>query len=277
MRKVRTVRKIGMSLLAVTVFNALMSSRPAQAQQFQWGAVHQHWVMSETASNIDTWMWPSMADDAMFFTQSFSIEDSGSYIGLQQEGDGRRQVRFSIWNATVFRVSTVDGAACRPFGGEGVGMTCTIPYAWETGRWYRLRVRMLDSDAGGQWWGAWVMDDTGLEWHVGDIRAPGPGLVTSTTTFNEYFGPAAGFPCGQPPPSSVYVFMPLVNDDSRGLPPAGESLLRCSGGRVTELWNGALARLELHADRVVGPSPAQPPMSLRSLPPIPVDALAPRN
>ncbi len=241
---------------------ALIASHSARAQQFQWGAVYQHWTMSEPASNIDTWMWPSMADDAMFFTQVFSIENSGSYMGLQQEGDGGRKVRFSIWNATAFRVSSVEGAACRPFGGEGVGMTCTIPYAWETGRWYRLRIRRLHSDIEGQWWSAWVTDDAGRERRVGDIRAPGSGLITSTTSFNEYYGPAAGFPCGEPPPSAVFVYQPLVNDDSSRASAKGGSLLRCSGGRVTELWNGELAKLDLHTDRVAGSVPAQPPVPI---------------
>ena len=252
-------------LLAATVvvgLIALGSSHPARAQQFRWGAVYQHWTMTEPASNLDTWMWPSMANDAMFFTQVFSIENSGSYMGLQQDGTGGRKVRFSIWNATAFRASTVEGAACRPFGGEGVGMTCTIPYAWETGRWYRLRIRMLDSDTEGQWWGAWVMDDAGRERRVGDIRAPGTGLITSTSTFNEYYGPAEGFPCGQPPPSAVHVYQPLVNDDSSRAAARGGSLLQCSGGRVTEHWNGELARLDLHTERVVGPAPAVPPVAI---------------
>lgn len=247
----------------VAVASALLCSSPAWAQQFRWGAVYQHWSLSAPASNIDTWMWPSMANDAMFFTQVFSIEGSGSYMGLQQDGGGGRKVRFSIWNATAFRESSVEGAACRRFGGEGVGMTCTIPYAWETGRWYRLRIWMLDSDAEGrQWWGAWVMDDTGREQRVGDIRAPGPGLITSTSSFNEYYGPAEGFPCGRPPPSAVHVYQPLVDDDSSRAPAAGGSLLQCSGGRVTELWNGELARLDLHTDRVVGLAPAVPPVAI---------------
>ena len=242
--------------------SVLLASRPVRAQQFKWGAVYQHWRLSEPASNIDTWMWPSMTDDAMFFTQVFSIEGSGSYMGLQQEGNGSRKVRFSIWNATVFRVSTVEGGACRPFGGEGVGMTCTIPYAWETGRWYRLRIRRLESDAGRQWWGAWVMDDAGRELRIGDIRAPGGGLITGTSSFNEYYGPAAGFACGRPPPSAVHVYQPLVDDDGARAAARGGSLLHCSGGRVTEMWNGELARLDLHTDRVAGPAPARPPVAI---------------
>ena len=239
-----------------------MASHPVLAQQLKWGAVYQRWSMSEPASSIDTWMWPSMAADAMYFAQVFSIRNSGSYVGLQQDGDGGRQVRFSIWNATDFRVSAVEGARCRPFGGEGVGMTCTIPYAWETGRWYGLRVRMLDSDAEGHWWGAWVLDDAGQERRVGEIRAPSSGLITSTRSFNEYYGPAEGFPCGQPPPSAVHVYQPIVSDDRSRAVASGGSLLRCSVGRVTELWNGELARLDLDADRVAGPVPSQPPVPI---------------
>ena len=31
---------------------------------------------------------------------------------------------------------------------------------------------------------------------------------------------------------------------------------------MTELWNGELARLDLHTDRVVGPAPAVPPVAI---------------
>ena len=240
-----------------------LSSHPAWAQQFTWGAVWQIWSpLSVPASNVDTWMWPSMANDAMFFAQVFSIENGGSYMGLQQEGDGSRKVRFSIWNATAFRASAGEGADCRPFGGEGVGMTCTIPYAWETGRWYRLRIRMLDSDTQGHWWGAWVMDDAGREQRVGDILRPGPELIGATYSFNEFYGLAEGLSCGQPPPSSVYIYRPLVDDDSSRATPRHRSVQHCSGGRVTDLWSGELARLDLDTDRVVGPAPTQPPVAI---------------
>ena len=254
----------------------LSALHPDRAQQFQDGVVYQSWAMAEPASTIDTWMWPSMANHAMFFAQTFSIENSGSYLGLEQGGDGSRSVLFSIWNATESRTSSVEGAACRPFGGEGVGMTCTIPYAWETGRWYRLRIRMVESDAEARWWAASVVDDSGLERHVGDIRAPGPGLITSTRTFNVYYGPAEGLFCGQPPPSAVYAYQPLVNDDSSRATAAGGNLLQCSGGRVADLWNGELAGLDLHVSRVAGPTPEVPPVTIDLVDGIDLVAYSPR-
>ena len=221
--------------------------------------------MPVAAWSIDTYMWPQMISDADYFAQQFVFEnnpngDDGAYMGLQQQGDGRQNARFSIWNATAARMSQVDGAQCEEYGHEGSGWTCTIPYVFGTGRWYRFRLRILNENAQGRWWGAWIIDDAGNEQHIGSIRAPrGTGLINGTVSFNEYFGAASG--CGAPhlPPSSVYVFNPVLNAGSSRAGIGTPSTLRCSEGRVTSLWNGTLSRLELHYERVLGPSPQNPP------------------
>ena len=251
-----------MMTLAFHAVAALVSPSPAEAQQYQWGAVHRFWTMPELAWNIDTYMWPAQVSNADFLTQQFWFENGKvAYMGLQQGGDdGHRQARFSVWDATAARESTVTGSWCRDFGGEGVGKTCTIPYAFSTERWYRLRIWRMEEDSEGQWWGAWVIDDAGEERHIGSIRAPrGNGLIQGTVSFNEYFGTAVGFPCGQLPPSAVYVYQPLLNNGASRAVMGPPNTLQCSAGRVRSLWNDILSTLELRYERVTGRAPVRPP------------------
>ena len=113
-----------------------------------------------------------------------------------------RRAHFSIWNATGAKVASTAGAQCANFDGEGVGKKCWIPYRFETGRSYRLRVRKGRRDRLGIWWTGTVVDDAGVETKVGRIRAPrGTGRVASTYGFDEYFSAA---PC--PAPTSAAFF-----------------------------------------------------------------------
>ena len=239
--------------------------RPPRPQQYQWGAAHQFWTFPELAWIVDTYMWPSLVSASNFHTQQFFFDNGKvAYLGLQQGGEGR-QVRFSVWDATAARESTVAGSFCRDFGGEGVGKTCTIPYAFSTGRWYTLRVRLVEIDSERRrWWRASVVDDAGNEQIIGRIRAPlGNGLIRSAVSWNEYFGTAVGFPCGQLPPSAFYVYQPILNDTffTAGTLATirGTTRGRCSAGRVTSLWNGTLSRIELNHPRVTGSVPIRPP------------------
>ena len=46
----------------------------------------------------------AQVSNADFLTQQFWFEDGGvAYMGLQEGGDGHRQVRFSVWNAPARR------------------------------------------------------------------------------------------------------------------------------------------------------------------------------
>ena len=250
-------KSVGALLMAVA---ALIMSVPAGAQQYQYGAVHQSWTLPELAWNVDTYIWPSLLSPAIFFTQQFEFNGGGlAYMGLQQGAaefgnENERQVRFSIWDATDTRRSRIPGAGCRDFGGEGVGKTCTIPYAFRTGRWYRLRIWLLNDTndtSHGRWWGAWVIDDAGNESHVGDILAPrGNDLITWVLSFNEYFGTSVGYPCGQLPPSTVYFYQPILNDGDYRATIDSSNTAECSAGRVTPLWDGTLSKLELNYQRV---------------------------
>ena len=260
--------RISMTMAVVVhAVAALVQSSTAEAQQYQWGAVHRYWHFPGPAWNVDTYMWPAQVSNADFLTQQFWFEDGGAaYMGLQEQGDGHRQVRFSVWNATAARESAATGSWCRDFGGEGVGKTCTLPYAFRTGDWYRLRIWLTERDSEGDWWGAWVIDDAGEEQHIGSIRAPArSGLIQGAVSFNEYFGTSVGFPCGQLPPSAVYVYQPLLDNGASRASMGAPNMHRCAAGRVRSLWNDTLSSLELRYERVTAPAPVRPPAGLPQL------------
>lgn len=232
------------SLLAAALAGALLllSSAPAQAQQHQNGSVHQYWTLPGTAWNVDTWIYPGVLANSMFFAQTLWFQNhpgcAGNpdpncrdvlYLGIQQgAGAGTRSARFSLWNTTTAR-----GPHCEPFGGEGTGMTCFRGYPFVENHAYTLRVWRLENDGAGQWWGAWIIDTaTGVETHLGDIRATaGTGELQSAVSFNEYFGPAV--PCDQLPHSSVAFGAPTINGGAATAAFGPTNVGSCSNGSVT--------------------------------------------
>ncbi|CAN5878109.1 hypothetical protein BH11PSE12_BH11PSE12_32890 [soil metagenome] len=107
------------------------------------------------------WSWPSLVSKMevdmtalfippvgtpSFLSNEFQLWDASnnyvaeSYIGFQHSyrGSNRRAVLFSIWDATG--ASAGAGGICQPFGGEGIGQQCFIPYDWVAGKSYRMRV-----------------------------------------------------------------------------------------------------------------------------------------
>jgi hypothetical protein len=134
-------------------------------------------------------------DSTYFWAHQFrTVAGEGGYIGLQTKGnraDGSlgKMAIFSFWDTLG-----AEGPGAVRFGGEGVGWSCRIPYFWQAGRAYRLRVEMVDVDRREAWWAASVADlDAGGELEeFGRICAPAPwgGLGTWSVMWTEYYGPA---------------------------------------------------------------------------------------
>src|SRR5262249_50046278 len=144
-----------------------------------------------------------------FFAEQFFFNNGGvAYMGVLEQTTGftSRIARFSVWDATA-----ANGPGCTPFGGEGVGWTCTIPFWFAEGRGATVRMGRTDTDSVGQWWDAYIIDSvTGAELWIGSIRAPaGNNLITSTVNFDEYWGEAV--PCNAVPRSKVWFLPPSVN------------------------------------------------------------------
>lgn len=129
---------------------------------------------------------------------TWTTGDNG-YGGLQVDGErfdgtiGETAI-FSIWNATASR-----GANCGRFGGEGDGLSCRIPFMFETDYRYRLRFVRQELDSNGEWW--WqasirsIVPSSTSEQVIGSLRAPlGKSSIGSMLNFTEYFGPSVASP-----------------------------------------------------------------------------------
>ena len=153
---------------------------------------------------------PGQVAQAYFYSSQFGIvSGDGGYIGIQTDtgnSPAPKKAIFSIWGANAARCSTVEGALCQPFTGEGDGYQTLIPYEWVAGHQYRTRVRALDSDAGGDWWVGEITDETtGDTQIVGYIRVPSvyEGLSYYVINWVEWYAPQAET-CDQLPSSTVY-------------------------------------------------------------------------
>jgi len=149
-------------------------------------------------------------DSMYFWAHQFRIiGGEGGYIGLQTKGnrvDGSlgKMAIFSVWNAVE-----AHGLSTR-FSGEGEGWSCRIPYQWQAGRAYGLKV----STVGGGWWTAKVRDEaTGDISEIGSIRVPEHwrNLDTWSVMWTEYYGPPLGA-CSELAYSRVVFGTPLAND-----------------------------------------------------------------
>ena len=150
-------------------------------------------------------------DSMYFWAHQFRlIGGEGGYLGLQTKGnrvDGSlgKMAIFSIWDALE-----AAGPGTTRFGGEGEGWSCRIPYKWEAGRAYGLKV----SSVGGGWWEAKVRDEaTGVVSQIGGIRVPEHwrNLDSWSVMWTEYYGSPLDR-CSDLAYSSVVFGTPLAND-----------------------------------------------------------------
>ena len=132
-------------------------------------------------------------DSTYFWAHQFRLErGEGGYIGLQTKGnraDGSlgKIAIFSLWDATGG-----EGPGAVRFSGEGSGWSTRIPYLWEAGRTYRLRLQAGEVTSEGAWWSASVADaEGGDEQVIGRLRAaPGWGRLGAwSVMWTEYYGP----------------------------------------------------------------------------------------
>jgi hypothetical protein len=128
-----------------------------------------------------------------FWAQQFFFDNTtqGGYLGLQSNGIlggatvGKMAI-FSIWDATEAMPGPGD-AACEPFGGEGVGYSCRLPFAWRQNVTYRLTL----TETMPAWWSVSLHDPTTVtDLRLGTIHAPDAwGRVRPPTAgFAEYYG-----------------------------------------------------------------------------------------
>jgi hypothetical protein len=157
-------------------------------------------------------------DATYFWAHQFRlIGGEGGYIGLQTKGnraDGSlgKMAIFSIWDAVE-----AEGPGTTRFGGEGTGWSCRIPYQWQAGRAYGLRVYT----PGGGWWAGLIRDEATGEVHeLGGIRVPGHwrNLDSWSVMWTEWYGGPLGS-CNDLPYSSVVFGTPTA--EAGEVKPAG--------------------------------------------------------
>jgi len=191
----------------------------AEAGQQQWSSQYVDWTSDGQVTsvyNIDQVVWIAKPNVTSYWPMQWEwAGDSGTggYMGLQQGATAQDgTVRFSIWNATQAK-----GSNCMPFGGEGIGETCTLNVKISPKKWYRLRLWRLS----GNWWGGWLIDTTSTgalrERMIGRILAPtaaGPD-PNQVNNFVEYWGDSVA-ECKDVPLSKVAFLAPALNYQGAG-------------------------------------------------------------
>lgn len=141
------IKVILCSLALATALHAAESDKPRAARSVHWG-------------------WP--APDAELFYNSMVVEQStpGSYFmacgwntgyfGIQELGNGKKVIIFSVWDPTKGddpnKVDATERVEClfndpemriKRFGGEGTGGQCMGDFQWEIGQTNRFLVRAV--------------------------------------------------------------------------------------------------------------------------------------
>lgn len=241
--------------VAVLCLTALLPAQPASAATATGHSVQ--WVFEGgPLYMLDQHVRVNRKAPTTYWAMQWALEpdpagrDTGAYMGLQTGGtrpDGSTGEIgiFSMWTGDAGRPAP--GGVCGAFGHEGSGWSCRIPFTLVEGRWYRYRTWMLETDASGTWWGAWLRDETsGAERYVGSIHVPfrgariAPGAVID---FVEQFRPGTDW-CARRPGFASGSFARPQTD-----PGEGGRLTRPAAARL--LPDGA-CRHEHVADRSFG-------------------------
>ena len=216
---------------------AIWATKTARGQQ-QNANLASEWTFGGSAAgfwNVDQQMKVEQRAPSTYWAMQWDWAglNYGGYLGLQTNGnrmDGSTgdTALFSLWNATA-----ASGPNCGVFGGEGNGYSCRLAYPITTGTYYRYRIWRGASDAGGQWWGAWIENaSTGAETYLGSMRvAGGDTLATGVLNFVEYFGTAVT--CGTVPRSQAVWTQPAANSEGNGNYQYGASYAGMTKGSCT--------------------------------------------
>ncbi|MDP8937035.1 MAG: hypothetical protein M3O23_04810 [Actinomycetota bacterium] len=120
---------------------------------------------------------------------------------------GGQTGRLGLQSATKAAVFSVSSAVAAEGAGTeriaGGGWSCRLPYPWQPGRHYRLRVWTVEPG----WWAASVRDDaTAAESDIGFIQVPSDWrqLDTPSVMCTEYHGPPVASCADVPYCSAVF-------------------------------------------------------------------------
>ncbi|MBF0584226.1 MAG: DUF3472 domain-containing protein [Magnetococcales bacterium] len=141
------------------------------------------------------------------------------YTGLQWDNEGKKAI-FSIWDASGSAGSAVPEGQCKRFGHEGSGAQCIVPYEWQQGREYLLKIRPVGRTAGGEQWQSLIRElTTGRESVIGTLTMQDSGgyvgyghLSGKGVSVLEYYGSAHLEACSSLPVVVLSWRGPFAND-----------------------------------------------------------------
>jgi hypothetical protein len=248
MATVRRLAAVALSMVLGAASAVTIGATPAQAAQHRDAHMYAYWNFNGANGfwNVDQQVRIATKAHHTYWAMNWGFTvtpNEGGYMGLQTNGirfDGStgETAIFSLWNANA-----ASGSGCGRFGGEGVGYSCRVPYAFGTGVYYRYRLWRLNTDAGGQWWGAWMQNTaTGADTYIGSIRvAAAKTLTTTPMNFTEYWGEDVG--CNNVPVSVAYYTQPAANSQGGNTYQYGSVFASsyrgpCTGGSTTVVTVG---------------------------------------
>ncbi len=88
--------------------------------------------------------------------------DGAGYAGFQYN-EGKTWTIMSIWHGQTGRAKieyAPDNAIAEPFDGEGVGVHVLVPYSWQPGTWYTMRIEAI-TEGGKTYYVQWVKPENG--------------------------------------------------------------------------------------------------------------------
>ena len=112
---------------------------------------------------------------------------AGGYTGIQDPGEGRHNMIFSIWDTSPTlhpRVTEADAKTVfSRFGGEGTGAHTHLDYHWDLGKTYRYyATKEQDSTQANTLTKLYFYDDHSHKWiHEATISNPNDGNISVTT------------------------------------------------------------------------------------------------
>ncbi|MBQ8160828.1 MAG: DUF3472 domain-containing protein [Clostridia bacterium] len=119
------------------------------------------------------------------------IVDGSGYAGFQYK-DGQTWAILSIWDTETGHAGIEYAppfSVGEPFGGEGEGLHILVPYAWETGIWYTMRVQAW-SDSRKTYYEMWVKPENG-DWEqlaVISYSVPNQGFTWDCFFLEDWMG-----------------------------------------------------------------------------------------
>ncbi|MEO8797934.1 MAG: DUF3472 domain-containing protein [Polyangiaceae bacterium] len=163
-----------------------------------------------------------VANATYFWAQQFFFTNTtqGGYLGMQTHGNAGgtiidKMFIFSIFDGTA-ATPLPGGATCEPFGGEGVGYSCRLAFAWRENVTYTFTLKQAAASK----WSVTVHDPTsGSELGIGTITAPATWgtLQAASAGFTEYFTEVNA--CAATPLAKAYFHSPRAG----GTPPTSVS------------------------------------------------------